>query len=202
MQPNYSHSIDDFHPSILTDIYQTESTIAIWRRQLGNEVSHYADGLMQHETCFEARLIMPPSLISERLQKELPLGQGRTEFIDDVVIVADMFSCLFELEQVGLRMSVLNKAMCPKFHVDRVPCRLITTYAGAGTEWHPFNPLHRTEGGLVEPPETLAPERLYSGDVALLKGELWEGNEGRGLVHRSPSASDLNRRLVMTLDFA
>lgn len=202
MQINMNDSLDAFHPSILTDIYNENSTIAIWRRALSSDVRHYAEALIKCKSCFDVRLNMSISLIATQLKKELPLGKGRDAFIGDVLIVADMFSCLFDLEQVGLRMSVLNKAMCPKFHVDRVPCRLITTYAGAGTEWHPFNPLHRTEGGLVEPPETHAPEQLYSGDVALLKGESWEGNEGRGLVHRSPSASDLNRRLVMTLDFA
>ncbi|WP_297291060.1 DUF1826 domain-containing protein [Oceanicoccus sp.] len=33
-----------------------------------------------------------------------------------------------------------------------------------------------------------------------MKGELWEGNEGAGLVHRSPSLSAGERRLLLTLD--
>ena len=43
-------------------------------------------------------------------------------------------------------------------------------------------------------------QRLESGDVALLKGELWPDNEGLGLVHRSPNASDENKRLLLSLD--
>jgi len=39
-------------------------------------------------------------------------------------------------------------------------------------------------------------------DVALLKGELWEGNEKAGLVHRSPAVPADHRRLLLTLDFS
>ncbi|MBL6879560.1 MAG: DUF1826 domain-containing protein, partial [Burkholderiales bacterium] len=44
-------------------------------------------------------------------------------------------------------------------------------------------------------------QRLTAGDVALLKGELWEDNENAGLVHRSPVVPEGQRRLVLTLDF-
>ena len=42
---------------------------------------------------------------------------------------------------------------------------------------------------------------LACGDVALLKGEKWLGNEGAGLVHRSPSQGNGERRLILTLDW-
>ena len=45
-------------------------------------------------------------------------------------------------------------------------------------------------------------ENLQSGQVALLKGERWEGNEGAGLVHRSPRLNKGERRLLLSLDFA
>ena len=44
-------------------------------------------------------------------------------------------------------------------------------------------------------------ENLESGQVALLKGERWDGNEGAGLVHRSPGLNDGERRLFLSLDF-
>lgn len=44
-------------------------------------------------------------------------------------------------------------------------------------------------------------QQMGTGDVALLKGELWEGNEGRGIVHRSPALTVKQpKRLVMTCD--
>jgi hypothetical protein len=45
-------------------------------------------------------------------------------------------------------------------------------------------------------------ELMNVGDVALLKGEAWQGNEGRGLIHRSPINSGGHKRLLLTLDFA
>ncbi|HBS41708.1 MAG TPA: DUF1826 domain-containing protein, partial [Oceanospirillales bacterium] len=36
--------------------------------------------------------------------------------------------------------------------------------------------------------------------VAILKGELWEGNEGQGLIHRSPDPQGMPR-LVLALDW-
>lgn len=38
--------------------------------------------------------------------------------------------------------------------------------------------------------------------VALLKGDAWPDNEGRGLVHRSPAVKDGDQRILITLDFA
>jgi thiol-disulfide isomerase/thioredoxin len=44
-------------------------------------------------------------------------------------------------------------------------------------------------------------QRLDSGHVALAKGEKWHGNEGRGLIHRSPQPPAGERRLLLTLDW-
>ncbi|MDF5119777.1 DUF1826 domain-containing protein, partial [Vibrio parahaemolyticus] len=43
--------------------------------------------------------------------------------------------------------------------------------------------------------------RMQPGDVALLKGSGWEGNEATGLIHRSPHGAENERRLLLTLDF-
>lgn len=193
---------DDFHPSALADIYQRDVSLAIWRRKLDSNVAAYAASLLGKTPRFQTRFIRAPSTIVEQLDRELPFHKYRHSFMEDVALVVDMFSCLFELDAVGLRMAVLNTAMCPKFHVDRVPCRLICTYAGTGTEWLSHSQVQRFEDRSLIPLPGTEPNLLYAGDVALLKGEAWEGNEGRGLVHRSPSATDKTRRLVLTLDFA
>lgn len=192
----------DFHPSALPEIYQEEVAMSVWQRQLDDQVAEYAQALKNRTHCFQTRFIQAPEYVAEQLESELPLHKHRRAFIQDVAFVVDMFSCLFELNAVGVRLAVLNTAMCPKFHVDRVPCRLISTYSGAATEWHSQEQVQRLENGAVEPLPDATPHALHAGDVALLKGESWEGNEGRGLVHRSPSASDVARRLVLTLDFA
>ncbi len=193
---------DDFHPGALTDIYRDDVAMAVWRRELDVQVATYSKVLLQKTPCFQTRFIQSPSQVAQYLENELPLHKCRESFLDDVSLVVDMFSCLFELEAVGVRMAVLNSAMCPKFHVDHVPCRLICTYAGAGTEWHSHENIERFDNGSLAPTPNVKFSEISVGDVALLKGETWEGNEGRGQVHRSPHASDSARRLVLTLDFA
>jgi hypothetical protein len=101
--------------------------------------------------------------------------------------------------------------MCPRFHVDRVPCRLVSTYHGIATEWLPHNKADRSklgmgsnglidrQSGLYKNDEDI--QKLNFGDVALLKGECWEGNEGAGLIHRSPSVAENEKRLLVTIDF-
>ena len=106
---------------------------------------------------------------------------------------------------------VLDRSMCPKFHVDKVPCRLVTTLSGIATQWldHQVvdrdklgagsNGLPDEESGLFERQSHI--NQLSVGDVALLKGEGWFDNEGAGLVHRSPALNSNDRRLLLTLDF-
>ena len=101
--------------------------------------------------------------------------------------------------------------MCPRFHTDFVKCRMVTTYIGPGTQWLPHKLVNRSKlghgnqgqpdnkSGLFQKNVTI--EQLEIGHVALLKGESWLGNEGAGLVHRSPHTSNKYNRLYMTIDF-
>ena len=101
--------------------------------------------------------------------------------------------------------------MCPRFHVDKIPCRLITTYHGVATDWLLHDVIDRGKlgaGNQGKPDEqsglfnSLSDiNRLKKGDVALLKGEGWYNNNGAGLVHRSPPVAEGERRLLLTLDF-
>ena len=125
---------------------------------------------------------------------------GHAGFVADVAWLVRAFSSLVEARRIGLRLRILDKAMCPRFHVDHVPLRLITTYAGVGSEWlreHAI-PRHRLGDPRVAPQGI---ERLLAGEVALFKGERWEGNEGAGIIHRSPQVAPGERRLILTLDW-
>lgn len=106
-------------------------------------------------------------------------------------------------DAVGLRLHLLRGTMCPRFHVDRVPVRLLCTYQGIGTEWLPEGKVTRAKSSAPLPDQLVGAgdaDRLATGAVGLLKGEAWECNEGRGLVHRSPEPGD-QPRLVLALDW-
>lgn len=192
-------------------IYQPNTNIMIWHRQLTDSVTNYATWLLEQSPLL-CQMTTPTTNVANDLGRLLPEHSDSAELAKDIALLTDMFCYLFELERVGLRLATLDSAMCPRFHVDYVPCRLVTTYAGAGTEWLGNESVDRLRlgRGSVDADgnrlEVFSNERqIYrasTGEVALLKGENWEGNEGNGLVHRSPPASPYNKRLVLTLDFA
>ena len=87
---------------------------------------------------------------------------------------------------------------------------MVTTYQGIATEWLPHQYVNHNKlgagnqgksddvSGLFKSTNSI--RQLNQGDVALLKGEYWHDNEGGGLVHRSPTVSTGEPRLLLTLD--
>ena len=199
------------NPAVLADIYESKTNIAIWQRSLSERLQCLVDEFVASRQQPYTSVICTPAGARSQLLKEF----GRFHFsalVDDVNELIDMFCCLFELNQVGLRMTVLREAMCPKFHVDHVPCRLVTTYGGIGTQWLPNKSVNREKLGIGSAGLSDQESGLYgnesdirqmaSADVALLKGEGWQGNQNAGLVHRSPAIPSGESRLLLTLDFS
>ena len=199
------HMAQDKQPTVLSDIYKAEINIAIWRRQKQFLVKEF----LALNPTFQKEMILTPQDALSRIRESF--DNNITEVSEDIALLVDMFCYLFELKQAGMRLKVLDKAMCPKFHVDKVPCRLVTTYQGIATQWLPHelvdqtklgwgcNGLPDSESGLYQRKSDI--QQLDCGDVALIKGTLWEGNENAGLVHRSPVLIANEKRLILTLDF-
>ena len=190
-------------PEVLAQIYDTQISMCILQRSIAPDVRMYAAYLQQEYVDFQLiRRVNIPSVV-DVLKGSLPAHSMNICFIEDVAMAVDMFSCLFDLDHAGLRLLVLSKAMCPRFHADKVPCRLVTTYAGKGTEWLDKEGIDRSALGTSK--ESIVEhdlvQHLSEGDIALLKGDGWEGNEGLGVIHRSPSLNDNETRLLLTLDF-
>ena len=198
-------------PEILTEIYQDAANIAIWETEISAKLESAVKAVMASSPDLQLSEAISIKSAEDQLQKILGAEDAFVELRNDVVELVDMFCCLFGLERAGLRLATLNRAMCPRFHVDHVPCRLLKTYTGIATQWIPHDLVDRTKLGVDrhnQPDEVSGLfqsetdiENLQSGQVALLKGERWEGNEGAGLVHRSPRLNDGERRLFLSLDF-
>ncbi len=205
-----SAAIND-HPSVFTDIYQEDINIAIWQRNLEPEIRSSVDCFLKSHSNFRTNLVVNPENVFDQLIKTGNKLFNTQALYKDISELVDMFCVLFDLEKVGLRLTVLDRAMCPRFHVDRVPCRLVCTYHGIASQWLPHEMVDRSklgrgnnglmdaESGLYQSEQHI--NRLNTGDVAMLKGELWEGNENAGLVHRSPHVPVDGSRLLLTLDF-
>lgn len=202
--------VESKEPTILSEIYKDRLNIVAWRRKLAPELLHIVKELVMSRRSYQRSITLSPNDAFNRIHKALGDSDATAPLSEDIAELVDMFCCLFDLNKVGLRLTALDKAMCPKFHVDRVPCRLVTTYQGEGTEWLPHHKVDRSKlghGSQGKPDEKSGlfsskndVQQLKVGDVALIKGELWAGNEGAGLVHRSPALSTGEQRLLLTLD--
>ena len=205
------HSMMGEQSDILSSIYQQETNIAIWQRNLSDSLLQSAETILSAKPSLEILAVLPPRDAFEALQKALGPSQESEVLAKDIAQLVDMFCSSFEQKRAILKLTALDRAMCPRFHVDWVPCRLITTYQGVATEWLPHNDADRSKlgtGNMGKPDElsglfdsSSAIEQLNCGDIALLKGEIWENNEGAGLIHRSPQLSGNTRRLLLTIDF-
>ena len=199
-------------PLILSEIYEEDCNIAVWKRGLTQDMKMGVESLLESNTGLQALMTLGPDNAAAIIHKELGATEITWALSHNIAELVDIFCCLFELERVALRMTVLDKAMCPRFHVDHVPARLVTTYHGVATQWLPHIDVDRSklghgsegkadsESGLIK--DTQSIQQLNCGDVALLKGERWDGNEGAGLVHRSPAIEPQHPRLLLTIDFS
>ncbi|MFK8082171.1 MAG: DUF1826 domain-containing protein, partial [Granulosicoccus sp.] len=130
----------------------------------------------------------------------LPTGEGKELLRSDVALLTEILCDLVDCPSVGLRLAIVANAMCPRWHVDRVPIRMLCTYSGSGTEWLEDQGVDKAKLSDPEIVDGIC-QRAASGEVVLLKGALWQGNEDFGAVHRSPSiASGEERRMLLTLD--
>ncbi|RTE66754.1 DUF1826 domain-containing protein [Amphritea opalescens] len=209
--PNGTNAVIGDSPETMTAIYEEQINLVVVQRSLPDEIAHYCQELVDTKPNFNLRLAINPEQAAESLTS-LPNLTGHAAFVDDLVLLVDMYSCLFDLDEVGLRLQVLDRAMCPRFHIDRLGCRLVTTYQGPGTEWLRNGDVDRRKLGAGNMGLSDAESGLYSdvtdiqqvnkGDIVLLKGEGWYGNEGLGAVHRSPFITPAEKRVVVTMDFA
>ncbi len=207
-QNRVRHQHQGATPKTLTRILEDDVNLAVWQRQLPLHIADFAALLLSlNEPLAQSLCLELPDEDGEPDLSGLAAGFRDLEayegFVADLRWLVSAFACLLGARRIGLRLRVLDKAMCPRFHVDHVPVRLITTYGGIGSQWLEEGAMDREQLGQAnaEPNDMANIQQLHSGDVALLKGEKWHGNEGFGLIHRSPQLPAGERRLLLTLDW-
>ncbi|WP_285428446.1 DUF1826 domain-containing protein [Pseudomonas sp. lyk4-R2A-8] len=193
-------------PLALSDILEDGVNLALWQRQLPLHIAEFGALLVAlNEPVADSWVVelgseeAVPNL--QGLAANCRDLEGYEGFIADVSWLVSAFACLLGAHRIGVRLRLLDKAMCPRFHVDHVPVRLITTYAGIGSQWLREGIMDRRRLGQPAAEPTARIEQIHCGEVALLKGSKWHGNEGHGLIHRSPALKAGERRLILTLDW-
>jgi hypothetical protein len=187
----------------LAAIRQRALDLCVWRRQVD---AHWQAWLTKHfadsHVSFDERVDFAKPRI-HRWLSSLPATPERARLQLDIEKLLTRFSVLARRERGRAQLHVVRTQHCPKFHVDMVRYRMITTYFGAGTEWIAESDVKRQR--LASSSVESAPlrrgarwQRLQSFDVAVMKGAS-ETNREFGVVHRSPHVHD-DARLVLTID--
>ena len=196
-------------PTTLSDIVSPDISVAVWQRDINPVIGEYFNDAF---TTLGAgiRYVFSVESLTTALTDVLPDGEGKAEAIDDICLLADMMTCLFGCNEIGLRLVPLSSAMCPKLHVDQIPVRLVNTYLGEGTEWLPnealsAHALNDTDTAV----KTVVHQGFYNKnhvqqlnpfDVALLKGSVWGDDEQMSAIHRSCQVEPDTKRVLLTLD--
>lgn len=114
------------------------------------------------------------------------------DLLADAERLARRFAEVMGVATIGVRIERVDGNACRKVHADYTDVRLITTYAGPGTDIAP----HASE----EDRSDCCLERVPTGWIGLFKGREY-GAGHRPCFHRSPPAGDLGeRRLVLVID--
>lgn len=199
-------------PARASDVLRDEVQLWIWERRLRDPLRE-AVGEVAQAGPFDVRRALRVADRREQAEALLadagvPGGRPRTVVAQDVASLLFLHSRLVGATRLGVRLTCADQGACRLFHADHVSLRLLCTYVGPGTEWVPEHAVRRHELGLQgrDVPranaaivaEPGAVQALGTGHVAVLKGETYPGNAGRGAVHRSPGATA--RRLLLVID--
>lgn len=114
------------------------------------------------------------------------VGVGCEVLKRDIIRLAQSFLVQFRQQTLRLRIEIVNIQSCPKFHIDNVNMRLVTTYVGPTTEYQFIDDaaIHVTP--------------LYG--LVFLKGHKHPTHSDKAL-HRSPEMPPGTKRLCVAINF-
>jgi hypothetical protein len=181
-------------PEILAAIREADCNLAIWQRQPFADFSALTEG-----NPTDLRFETTPDEVHDALLAALAAGGFgggalHAMLAADVAAVAARFCTSMALARFELRLEVVRTDSCRKFHADYVSARLITTYAGEGTDWLDDADAARVAAG--QEPRRI--NRMNAFDVGLFKGKL---ATDRPAIHRSPPIAQTGAaRLLLVLN--
>ncbi|MEP2704881.1 MAG: DUF1826 domain-containing protein [Roseibium sp.] len=180
---------------ILDEIGSPGVALAIWQRSPEKVFQDWINQLNKNDLP-ELRTVVPVHLVEAAVAAACetvslaPCAQ-RDVLASDVAALSQIMAKVLDIRQVRIRLDVADEVMCPKFHIDNVPARLLCTYRGKGTDYVP--------AGFEDEPKRI--RQLKPGAVVLFRGALWNSEEATGIKHRSPAvAPEEGSRLLLVID--
>lgn len=180
---------------ILNEIGSPGVAAAIWQRTPDTAFQSWIDQLAMDDLP-ELRTVVPVHLAEAAViaaceKAGLEQCAQRDVLASDAAALTLMLAKTLDIRQVRIRLDVANEVMCPKFHIDHVPARLLCTYRGKGTEYVPAT--------AEQDPKRI--RSLTTGSVGLFRGALWDSEETTGIKHRSPEIGPNDDcRLLLVID--
>ncbi|SIT19925.1 Protein of unknown function [Thalassolituus maritimus] len=176
----------------LTEFFREDVNLAVWQRKTDAKYAAFVETFVKQAGSLQRFVSIETGETADSILPDWASNlPGAADWLRDVNTVIDMFRCLFEPSAVGVRLHVLTGTMCPRFHVDRVPARLLLTYSGKGTEWLTEDQVIRgaegtrlpDRGGSNSEGRTLGRKRrVRSGAQITRPGEYPASGAGAGLV--------------------
>ena len=121
----------------------------------------------------------------------------KTWLIEDITACVDWLSTVSNTRGFHIRLEAITERMCPKFHIDRAPVRLLCSYFGSGTEWTDADTAYSSN--INEPYD---PENIFQVPPEAIL--IFAGSQGASslapLWHRSPEVMPGARRLLLCVD--
>ena len=208
VRPGGGTSVEGAGCDVLDNATAQGVNMAIWRRgpmpELGREVAgigaDWCEALRLNTAVTSADVALARALDGADLDP-----QALKHWIMDMAGLAAVFARLLGKSSVQIRIEAMRATMCPRFHVDHNDLRLLCTYRGPATEWLTNDQVDRHALANGRPNEELmrfgpaqCMEPLW---VGIMKGGRFPGNEGNGLVHRSPPVENPDRtRILFCID--
>lgn len=184
--------------AILETVLEAGVDVAIWQRSLPDGVPDALAAWAQDaEASFEV-IQDPARLDLRRAAAGLDDERVRSWLLADAAQLVGRLAALAGPGPIKISLGSVRDDQCRRFHVDYLRLRLVTTYAGPGTQWLPEDAVdrhaleHAIDCSPWEANERIARapnavRHARPGDVLVMRGSRFPGAEPRrGAVHRSP----------------
>jgi hypothetical protein len=171
------------HPGVFERIFDDAVTLCVWNRQPDSILGDYLRENAGSGSWERRAQVDGGAPRFGELLAGFEADVGRIRWETELSELVELFVTLTDAKTVGLRMTATDRATCPRFHSDQVGLRMLCSWVGEGTEW-------------LDEEDVVQQMRPFA--VGVLKGDLWPGNEGRAVIHRSPQPAGW--RVFVSLD--
>ncbi|MET0247998.1 MAG: DUF1826 domain-containing protein, partial [Sphingomonas sp.] len=133
--PAPGHVRFDSDPCVLADIRRSDINLTVWQRGTAPAVPDEA----MLATIDDVGVTMPAGHVATALPAMLrKAGYARAlyrELGGDIAMLAQHVAAIAGCDTVAIRLEIVETDACKRFHSDYVSARLISSYAGRGTQW-------------------------------------------------------------------